>query len=147
MKLNLAFYKYFRLWVCKRAHLVQDNKGTKSNFYKSFISLQKKLRELVYFSSQLGGGQYQCSECGLLKPSSGLTALKNHVEYRLGRIWTKTFLNSKVFSLSSYDGIVKSYVFQRHLGQVLSYSCASCGKILNTANAYHQHVTRCAAQL
>ena len=29
---------------------------------------------------KLGGGSYQCTECGLTKTISGLTALKNHVE-------------------------------------------------------------------
>ena len=29
---------------------------------------------------KLGTGTYQCKECGLTKASSGLTALKNHVE-------------------------------------------------------------------
>ena len=30
--------------------------------------------------AKLGTGTYQCKECGLTKASSGLTALKNHVE-------------------------------------------------------------------
>ena len=32
--------------------------------------------------SKLGPGSYQCAECGLVKSSSGLTALKNHVEHK-----------------------------------------------------------------
>ena len=32
--------------------------------------------------TKLGAGQYQCTECGLTKTSTGLTALKNHVESR-----------------------------------------------------------------
>ena len=31
---------------------------------------------------RLGGGEYQCQDCGLKKKGSGLTALKNHVEAR-----------------------------------------------------------------
>jgi len=31
---------------------------------------------------RLGGGEYQCQDCGLKKKASGLTALKNHVEAR-----------------------------------------------------------------
>ena len=29
---------------------------------------------------KLGGGNYQCKDCGLVKGKSGITALKNHVE-------------------------------------------------------------------
>ena len=32
--------------------------------------------------SKLGPGSYQCADCGLVKSSSGLTALKNHVEHK-----------------------------------------------------------------
>jgi len=32
--------------------------------------------------SKLGGGSYQCTECGLTKTSSGLTSLKNHIELK-----------------------------------------------------------------
>ena len=32
--------------------------------------------------TKLGAGSYQCSECGLVKTSAGLTALKNHVEHK-----------------------------------------------------------------
>ena len=31
---------------------------------------------------KLGGGEYQCQDCGIRKRSSGLTALKNHVEVK-----------------------------------------------------------------
>merc|ERR1719500_1918890 len=29
---------------------------------------------------KLGGGNYQCKDCGLVKGKTGITALKNHVE-------------------------------------------------------------------
>jgi len=39
------------------------------------------VREMIWARiEKLGGGSYQCTECGLTKTSSGLTALKNHVE-------------------------------------------------------------------
>jgi len=40
-----------------------------------------KKKQLIYSKiSKLGQGTYQCTDCGLTKPSSGLTSLKNHVE-------------------------------------------------------------------
>ena len=32
--------------------------------------------------TKLGGGAYQCNQCGLIKKSSGLTSLKNHIEVK-----------------------------------------------------------------
>ena len=72
--------------------------------YKTYV------REMIWSRiTKLGGGSYQCQECGLTKTSSGLTALKNHVE-------------------------------SKHLTNLVTYSCDYCNKVLNTANAYHQHL-------
>jgi len=44
---------------------------------------QQYMKTLIWERiSKLGGGSYQCTECGLTKNSSGLTALKNHVEHK-----------------------------------------------------------------
>jgi len=59
--------------------------------------------------AKLGGGTYKCVECGLVRNSGGLTALKNHVELK-------------------------------HLANIASYICQYCSKVLNTSNAYHQHL-------
>ena len=32
--------------------------------------------------TKLGGGSYQCNQCGIIKKSSGLTSLKNHIEVK-----------------------------------------------------------------
>jgi len=38
-------------------------------------------KQLIYSKiKKLGLGTYQCTDCGLTKPSNGLTSLKNHVE-------------------------------------------------------------------
>jgi len=38
-------------------------------------------KQLIYSKIQkLGGGTYQCTDCGLTKGKNGITALKNHVE-------------------------------------------------------------------
>jgi len=71
---------------------------------------KKIMREMIWSKiAKLGGGSYQCTECGLTKTSSGLTALKNHVE-------------------------------SKHLTNIVSYSCEYCSKVLQTSNAYHQHL-------
>jgi len=53
--------------------------------------------------AKLGTGQYQCTECGITKNSSGLTALKNHVEAKhLTNLATYTCPHcSKVLSTSN----------------------------------------------
>jgi len=44
---------------------------------------QQYMKTLIWERiSKLGGGSYQCTECGLTKNSSGLTALKNHIEHK-----------------------------------------------------------------
>jgi len=68
------------------------------------------VRDIIWSRiTKLGGGSYQCKECGLIKTSSGLTALKNHVE-------------------------------SKHLTNMVTYTCDYCNKLLNTSNAYHQHL-------
>ena len=48
------------------------------NIYFFFAAYQK---QLIYSKiRKLGGGTYQCIDCGITKGKSGVTALKNHVE-------------------------------------------------------------------
>ena len=46
--------------------------------YLYFVEQQKQL--IWSKIEKLGGGEYQCKDCGLVKNNKGLTALKNHVE-------------------------------------------------------------------
>jgi len=46
------------------------------------VDANKEHRKQLIWSliAKLGGGSYQCTQCGLTKGKSGITALKNHVE-------------------------------------------------------------------
>ena len=80
------------------------------NFDLFCAEYKKYVREMIWARiDKLGGGSNQCTECGLTKTSSGLTALKNHVE-------------------------------SKHLTNLVTYTCEYCNKVLNTSNAYHQHL-------
>ena len=71
------------------------------------------MRDLIWsYIEKVEVGRYRCTVCGLVKTSTGLTALKNHVESK----------HLEEFSIK--------------------YNCDYCSKVMHSANAYHTHLQK-----
>ena len=83
------------------------------NRQSNAVFLAEYLRNLIWERiDKLGAGNYKCKVCGLHKTSTGLTALKNHIESKhLGHAVTfrcqlcERVLNSAIAYLSHMHAV------------------------------------------